>query len=215
MSAAPNMELRTPEQKAAWRTANATVWIAIFTIVLALVGFFTLYEVISGGNDTKKLVKAASNQAEAAERSAYVACVSAQISRNVLTIETQRSGNDTHGAVQAAVAQAMAATASEAAIVTLTLGDQPMLHREHEVGIHFSNIGKTDAKDFEGKLVAVFIPRNSDPNFSYKGRAGKVGARVLNVGSANAGGGKTMAVGVTNADGSEYAAKPERESLGI
>lgn len=59
-------EDQTPEEKAAWRTANATVWIAVFTIVLAFVGGFTLYEVIAGGNDTKTLAEAAKKQAFAA-----------------------------------------------------------------------------------------------------------------------------------------------------
>jgi len=59
-------EAQTPEEKAAWRTANATVWIAVFTVVLALVGGITLYEVIQGGNDTRDLAEAAKRQAGAA-----------------------------------------------------------------------------------------------------------------------------------------------------
>jgi hypothetical protein len=47
-------EAQTPEQKAAQRTANATVWIAAFTIVLAIVGWITLYEVVAGGTDTRE-----------------------------------------------------------------------------------------------------------------------------------------------------------------
>jgi hypothetical protein len=35
--------------RAARRTANATVWIAAFTVILAVVGSITLYEVIEGG----------------------------------------------------------------------------------------------------------------------------------------------------------------------
>ena len=56
----------TPEQQAARRTATATWWIAIFTIVLAFVGGITLYEVIEGGSDTHALAVAAGKQAEAA-----------------------------------------------------------------------------------------------------------------------------------------------------
>jgi hypothetical protein len=45
--------------RAARRTADATYWIAAFTIVLALVSALTLYEVIEGGTDTHKLALAA------------------------------------------------------------------------------------------------------------------------------------------------------------
>jgi hypothetical protein len=45
------------------RTANATVWIAVFTVVLALVGMLTLYEIVTGSVDTKKLADAAHRQA--------------------------------------------------------------------------------------------------------------------------------------------------------
>jgi hypothetical protein len=58
-------EAYTPEQQAAWRTANATVWIAIFTIVLACVGGITLYEVIAGGSDTHELAVQAKRQSAA------------------------------------------------------------------------------------------------------------------------------------------------------
>jgi len=39
----------SPADRAAKRTATATVWIAVFTVILACVGGFTLYEVIEGG----------------------------------------------------------------------------------------------------------------------------------------------------------------------
>ncbi len=57
-------EAQKPEEKAAWRTANATVWIAFFTVVLTIVGGITLYEVIEGGNDTHDLAVAAKKQAD-------------------------------------------------------------------------------------------------------------------------------------------------------
>jgi hypothetical protein len=50
--------------KAAKRTATATVWIAVFTVVLALVGIFTLIEVVLGGSDTHELAVQAKNQAD-------------------------------------------------------------------------------------------------------------------------------------------------------
>jgi hypothetical protein len=58
-------ETQTPEEKAAWRTANATVWIAIFTVALTIVGAITLYEVVTGSSDTHDLAEAAKKQAGA------------------------------------------------------------------------------------------------------------------------------------------------------
>jgi hypothetical protein len=51
--------------RAARITTKATVWIAVFTVVLALVGILTLIEVILGGADTAKLAQAAVDQAAA------------------------------------------------------------------------------------------------------------------------------------------------------
>jgi hypothetical protein len=52
-------ETESPADRAARRTATATVWIAVFTVVLAIVGGVTLYEVVTGGNDTHTLAVAA------------------------------------------------------------------------------------------------------------------------------------------------------------
>ena len=62
---AAKYENETPTDKAARRTADATVLIAIFTVVLAGVSGITLYEVIEGGNDTHALAMAANDQATA------------------------------------------------------------------------------------------------------------------------------------------------------
>ena len=60
-------ENETAPDKAARRTADATVWIAIFTVVLAIVSGITLFEVWQGGADTAKLAQAAVDQAGAAK----------------------------------------------------------------------------------------------------------------------------------------------------
>lgn len=59
-----NKKEESAADRVARRTANATVWIAIFTVVLAVVGGLTLIEVISGGSDTHDLAIAAKSQAE-------------------------------------------------------------------------------------------------------------------------------------------------------
>jgi hypothetical protein len=63
----------TPTDTAARRTATATVWIAIFTVMLAVVNVITLYEVIEGGADTHALAVAAGKQADAATALAHQA----------------------------------------------------------------------------------------------------------------------------------------------
>jgi hypothetical protein len=46
-----------PTDRAARRTADATYWIAAFTIILAITSGVTLYEVIAGGEDSHKLAE--------------------------------------------------------------------------------------------------------------------------------------------------------------
>lgn len=48
-----------------WTTAVATVWIAAFTIVMAVVSYFQLKEIRSGAQDTKSALNIAQQQADA------------------------------------------------------------------------------------------------------------------------------------------------------
>lgn len=57
-------EQENPVDRAARITAKATAWIAVFTVVMALVGIGTLYEIIEGGGDTHDLAVAAGKQAD-------------------------------------------------------------------------------------------------------------------------------------------------------
>jgi hypothetical protein len=63
----------TTEQEAARLTAEATRWIAVFTVVMAIVAGLTLWELIQGGADTRALVDASRKQACAASKSAKAA----------------------------------------------------------------------------------------------------------------------------------------------
>lgn len=62
--------LESADQKTAKLTAEATRWIAVFTVVMAIVAGLTLWELIQGGADTKALVDASKKQACAASKSA-------------------------------------------------------------------------------------------------------------------------------------------------
>jgi hypothetical protein len=57
-------ENENPADRAARLTAKATVWIAAFTVIMALVGIGTLYEIVEGGSDTHDLAVAAGKQAD-------------------------------------------------------------------------------------------------------------------------------------------------------
>jgi hypothetical protein len=60
-------EAEIPTDKAARRTATATVWIAVFTVLLAIVGAITVHEVIEGGTDTHLLAVATDQLAKNAD----------------------------------------------------------------------------------------------------------------------------------------------------
>jgi hypothetical protein len=59
-------ENENPVDRAARLTAKATVWIAVFTVLMAVVALGTLYEIIIGGSDTHSLAEAANDQSRAA-----------------------------------------------------------------------------------------------------------------------------------------------------
>ena len=63
----------TPADRAARKTATATVWIAILTVVMAGFGALTWREIHAGGVDTKAVADAAQKQACASSKSAKAA----------------------------------------------------------------------------------------------------------------------------------------------
>jgi hypothetical protein len=75
----PPME--SAADKAARKTANATVWLAIFTVVLAVVSSWTLFEIHAGGTDTHNLAVAARDQAAEMKELAKAANVSADAAK--------------------------------------------------------------------------------------------------------------------------------------
>jgi methyl-accepting chemotaxis protein len=57
-------EKEGPADKAARVTATATLWIALFTLVLAILSGLTWWEIHTGSADTKALAEAAKKQAD-------------------------------------------------------------------------------------------------------------------------------------------------------
>ena len=156
-------EAQTPEQKAAWRTANATVWIAIFTIVLALVGGITLYEVIAGGNDTRDLAEAAKKQASATtQQMGYTAA---------LAVMAKEQAD--HTKVAADAAKSAAETASDALkqsqkallveqrpwVYVSALNLKPLIAGDpFTVEVWYRNDGKTPAEALGGAVFMYITP---------------------------------------------------------
>ena len=110
-------EQETPADKAARRSATATVWMAVFTVILAMLSLGTLFilknqlgEMHSGGIDTHDLAIAAGKQADAAK---------AQSEESKLQVDKmQKSLEKTDALIEQATVQAQASKASAKAAET-------------------------------------------------------------------------------------------------
>jgi hypothetical protein len=134
----------SPTDRAARKTSSATIWIAVFTVVLAFVSGFTLYEVIEGSSDTHTLAEAAKRQAEVAS---YALC---ETQRNNLIEQRLLDANRVS-------ADSSAADSLEATIRNSNLDQRawigvdridgvPELNKQFIVSVTIRNTGKTFAK---------------------------------------------------------------------
>jgi hypothetical protein len=171
-----------PEDKAARRTATATVWIAILTVVLAAVGVLTLIELIEGGADTEALVDASRKQARAADQSAKAAqnfAVSAEgINKGVggavekLNDQATKLGNNVTQASRLA-------SATEKANAGVTAADRPWigvviqvtdfdLGKSPTINVAFTNSGKRPARvDLSVWTGGLYLIFPFDPDSKY------------------------------------------------
>ena len=133
-----------PADRAARRTASATVWIAIFTVILALVGGLTLYEVIAGGSDTHTLAEAAKKQAGVAS---YALC---ETQRNNLI--QQRLADANRVSAENSSTSSLGATIKNsdldqrAWIGVERVDGVPELNKQFVISVMVKNTGKTFAK---------------------------------------------------------------------
>ena len=155
---APKPEQESTVDKAARRTATATVWIAIFTVVLAAVAALTLYFVITGGTDTHELAVQAKNQADRMKD---------------LADRMKDQADRTKTIANQAIVQAdAAASAAQIAAETLEVTQRPWITQVAEIGapVMFSvngasitflftldNVGHTPAEKVwvEAKLINI------------------------------------------------------------
>jgi hypothetical protein len=101
-------EKESPTDRAARITTKATVWIAAFTVVMALVGAGTLYEIIEGGSDTHDLAVAAKAQAEKMGNMSDAAEKIRQAAEGIVTQE-QRIADNAQKSLDASNRQSKAA----------------------------------------------------------------------------------------------------------
>lgn len=155
-----------PEEKAARKTATATVVIAVFTVVLALVSGFTLIEVILGGSDTHELAVQAKRQADKMKDVSDAADKIRQSADNLVTQE-QRMADNTQNSLNASNSQSKTALDTtiqnarldQRAWVTATafrLSEEPTLNKGVTVTVSITNTGKTPAIEMVNESTLYF-----------------------------------------------------------
>jgi hypothetical protein len=104
---------------------------------------------------------------DAAQKAAYEACLGAQISHDTL-IQLQQGEADTHAAAVASMYQAVVATRGERAEIEMKWAT-PRVQLDKDIGLPFQvfNSGQTEALNVRFALRLEFLPRHSDPDFTY------------------------------------------------
>jgi hypothetical protein len=136
-------EQENPVDRAARLTAKATVWIAMFTVVMALVGLGTLYEIIEGGSDTHDLAVAAGKQADKMRDMSDAADKIRQAAEGMVAQE-QRVADSAQASIQA-TRDAMRLE-QRAWVVVKAIGPAPEADKAWNLRVIFTNTGRTPAK---------------------------------------------------------------------
>jgi hypothetical protein len=164
----------TTEQKAARLTAEATRWIAIFTVVMAIVAALTLWELIQGGADTKALVAASKQQANAASDQADAAQ------------QFSDTAEDINGRMSDAVDQLSAAASNAKAGIKATQDTMRLDQRawvavidvhgpELEPIVKFTNTGRTPARNVIMYPNYLYNLVGIEPDFNTQGSPKRLG----------------------------------------
>lgn len=157
--------------KAARRTANATIAIAFLTLVIAIVSYFQWQEIHSGGKDTHDLAVAARDQAKGTQSLATNMQTQAERTRE-LAEQMKIQAGETKTIADQAVIQARAAKESaDAAKKTFDLVTRPSVaiavvyppvYAENDgrvsgtVQAEFRNFGSATAINFTGRQQIIY-----------------------------------------------------------
>lgn len=162
-----------PEERAARKTADATVWIAIFTVVLAAASILTLVEVIVGGSDTHDLAVQAKRQADKMKDMSDAADKIRQAAENMVT-QDQRIAENAEKSFKASNKQSR--DALDATIASSHLDQRAWITTER-AGILFKpnqpavsefflhNTGKTPARNFKAISWLEILNADESPTF--------------------------------------------------
>jgi hypothetical protein len=127
------IEQESVTDRATRRTTTATIWMAIFTVVLAVVSFSTLLvlrkqlvEMQSGGVDTKKLATAADNQATWTQSLANSAGTQADRTKDLADRMKDQADRTRDLAVQATIQANATKVAAEAAKRAADIADDSL-----------------------------------------------------------------------------------------
>jgi len=153
----------TPADRAVRVTATATIWMAIFTFVLAFVGIVTLIEIIEGGQDTHDLAVAAKDQAGKMKNMSDAADKIRQAAENMV-IQDQRiadnaqtaldaSNRHSKEALDAAIRQFREEQRAWVGPIALSLTGTIEAGKPIKAKVIFSNTGHTVATKMFQKLI--------------------------------------------------------------
>jgi hypothetical protein len=189
-------------------------WFEVFSLIvngiLAIVGIGALV-VYNGQLGVMRGTLAEMKVADkASAKSAYAACVGAQIARSAL-LESQQSATDEHESSVASTYQALVAAKSQVPIIRPLVKAEPQFGKsEIFLPIDFTNVGK-DATTFNAFIDAVFLPVTEKINFSYYKDMPRWDASLLGEGQNASGSlvGQVAGIGVKNSDRSVHRTAPE------
>lgn len=155
----------TVADKAARTTARATVWMAVFTLVLGLTNLGTIWilvnqlnEMHTGGIDTHALAEAAKKQALAAESFGQSA---GQIDTKIGTAEEdfKKMATNSEGAIKAT--QEAMRQDQRAWVGLMQITGLPEVGKPYEASALFSNSGKTPAAKFTHQARSIVLPKGT------------------------------------------------------
>lgn len=135
----------------------------MFTVVMALVGLGTLYEIIGGGSDTHDLALAAKEQAGKMKDMSDAADKIRQAAENMVT-QDQRIADNAKNSIQAT--QNAMRQDQRAWVVWKAIEGKPELDKPWTLKTYFTNSGKTPAKNVKVNCIVDHAKDESALDFN-------------------------------------------------
>jgi hypothetical protein len=141
-----------------WCTAGAFVAASIYAAIAAYQGCLM-----------RRTYTELQQQTAAAQQAAKAACINAQIARNALFV-AQAGARDSHNIATASIQQAMASIQAQGAFVVHDIRELRAIPGGGPIQVPFGvkNVGKSDAFGVDFRGYAILLPKDKEPDFSYK-----------------------------------------------